>query len=118
MIYPEVILGWMLPEAVLREQDIINFRIQMATYPVFPFFFMGTTMFQSIGNAKLAGYMLVARELALFVPLVLLLPYTYGIDGIYHAIAPTNLIVFVVAIFLIRREFRKWKQPNPEITLT
>jgi len=41
-------------------------------------------MFQSIGNAKLAGYMLVARELALFIPLVLLLPYTYGIDGIYH----------------------------------
>ncbi len=112
MLYPEVILGWMLPDANLRSQDILNFRIQMATYPVFPFFFMGTTLFQSIGNAKLAGYMLVARELILFVPLVLLLPYIYGIDGIYHAIAPTNLIVFVVAFFLIRREFRKWTKPN------
>ena len=38
MLYPEVILGWMLPDAVLRSQDILNFRIQMATYPVFPFF--------------------------------------------------------------------------------
>ncbi len=117
MMYPEVILSWMLPDATLRPQDILNFRIQMATYPVFPFFFMGTTMFQSIGNAKLAGYMLVARELALFVPLVLLLPYTYGIDGIYHAIAPTNLIVFIVAFFLIRREFRKWAEPTHGVTM-
>ena len=87
MLYPEVILGWMLPDAVLRSQDILNFRIQMATYPVFPFFFMGTTLFQSIGNAKLAGYMLVARELALFVPLVLLLPYTLSL---IHISEPTR----------------------------
>ena len=76
---------------------------------------MGTTLFQSIGNAKIAGYMLVARELILFVPLVLFLPYMYGIDGIYHAIAPTNLIVFVVTLFLIRREFRKWTRPDFQV---
>jgi len=117
MLFPEVILGWMLPDATLRPQDIMNFRIQMATYPVFPFFFMGTTLFQSIGNAKVAGYMLIARELALFVPLVLLLPYIYGVDGIYHAIAPTNLIVFVVAMYMIRREFRKWVKTDDSTAL-
>lgn len=109
MLFPEVILGWMLPDANLRPQDIFNFRVQMATYPVFPFFFMGITLFQAIGSAKKAGYMLVARELGLFVPIVLLLPYIYGVDGIYHAIAPTNLVVFVVTIFLIRNQFRKWE---------
>ncbi|MEM6321407.1 MAG: MATE family efflux transporter [Bacteroidota bacterium] len=109
MLFPEVILGWMLPDATFRSQDILNFRIQMCSYPVFPFFFMGITLFQSIGNAKTAGYMLVARELGLFVPFVLLLPYLYGVDGIYHAIAPTNFIVFVVTIFLIRKEFKKWE---------
>ena len=112
MLFPEVILGWMLPEATFTQQDILNFRIQMSTYPVFPFFFMGITMFQSIGSAKKAGYMLIARELGLFVPIVLLLPYLYGVDGIYHAIAPTNIIVFIVSIFLIRNQFGKWRLQN------
>jgi putative MATE family efflux protein len=109
MAFPQVILSWMLPDATFTEQDILNFRIQMSTYPVFPFFFMAITLFQSIGSARIAGYMLLARELALFVPIVLLLPYLYGVDGIYHAIAPTNLIVFVGAVYLIRKEFGKWK---------
>ncbi len=108
MLFPATILGWMLPDATFTDQHIFNFRVQMSTYPVFPFFFMAITLFQSIGNARTAGYMLIARELALFVPIVLLLPYIYGVDGIYHAIAPTNLIVFVVSIFLVRNQFRKW----------
>lgn len=109
MVFPEIILRWMLPDATFTAQDIFNFRVQMATYPLFPFFFMAITLFQSIGNAKIAGYMLVARELILFTPIVLLLPFMYGVDGIYHAIAPTNVIVFVGAVILIRKEFRKWR---------
>ncbi|MEM1119523.1 MAG: MATE family efflux transporter [Bacteroidota bacterium] len=108
MLFPATILGWMLPDATFTEQHIFNFRMQMSTYPVFPFFFMAITMFQSIGSAKTAGFMLIARELGLFVPIVLLLPYLYGVDGIYHAIAPTNLIVFVASIFLVRQQFGKW----------
>ena len=84
----------------------------MISYPVFPFFLMGITVFQSIGKAKIAGMMLVARDLLLFVPFVLLLPFWYGVNGIYYAIAPVNIIVFIAASFYIKRLFDKWESPT------
>lgn len=108
LIFPEIILSWMLPDATFSANDIFNFRIQMLSYIVFPFFLMGVTMFQSIGRARIAGFMLVARELAIFVPIVLLLPLMYGVNGIYYTMLPVNLIVFFAAAWLIRSEFKKW----------
>ena len=108
LLFPEVILSWMLPDATFSTTDIFNFRIQMLSYIVFPFFLMGVTMFQSIGRARMAGFMLVARELAIFIPFVLLLPMMYGVDGIYYSMLPVNLIVFFAAAWLIRSEFKKW----------
>jgi len=77
---------------------------------------MANTLFQSIGYAKTAGYMLIARDIGLFVPIVLLLAYLYGVDGIYHAIAPTNIIVFIGAVILISRLFSGWISANQEDT--
>ncbi len=108
LTFPEIILSWMLPDATFSKTDIFNFRIQMLSYIVFPFFLMGVTMFQSIGRAQIAGFMLVARELAIFIPVVLLLPLFYGVNGIYYSMLPVNLIVFFAAAWLIRSEFKKW----------
>ena len=106
--FPTLILSWMLPEATFSATDILNFRIQMVSYIVFPFFLMGITMFQSMGRARIAGIMLVARELALFVPFVLILPLFFGVNGIYYAMAPVNIIVFFAAAYLVRGEFGRW----------
>lgn len=111
MLYPEVILKLMLPDATFNSNDFFNFRVQMSSYPVFPFFFMGITLFQAIGNARMAGFMLMARELLLFVPIVLVLPLYFGVNGIYWAIAPVNFIVFFVAAYLVWRQFKKWDTP-------
>jgi len=108
LIFPTTILSWMLPDATFTATDISNFRIQMLSYIVFPFFLMGVTMFQSIGRARIAGFMLVARELAIFVPVVLILPLFFGVNGIYYSMLPVNLIVFIAAAWLIRTEFKKW----------
>ncbi len=111
MVFPETILGWMLPDATFTDTDIFNFRIQMLSYFVFPYFLLGITLFQSIGNAKIAGNMLVARELVLFVPFVLLFPLWYGVNGVYYAMAPVNFIVFFAAYYFIQKEFKKWDKP-------
>ena len=108
LIFPTTILSWMLPEATFTVTDIFNFRIQMLSYIVFPFFLMGVTMFQSIGRARIAGFMLIARELAIFVPVVLILPLFFGVNGVYYAMLPVNAVVFMAAAWLIRNEFKKW----------
>ncbi len=110
LTFPLIMLGWMLPEATFSSVDINNFRIQMFAYILFPFFLMGITMFQSMGKAKIAGFMLVSRELALFVPFVLILPLFFGVNGIFYANLPVNVLVFFAAFYLVRSEFKAWSR--------
>lgn len=108
MGFPETVLGWMLPDATFSTRDIFNFRAMLFTLPTLPLFLLGTTFFQSIGNAKEAGMVLVSREVLLYVPFTLLLPLWFGVDGIYYAGVPVNVIVVGVVLWMIRREFRRW----------
>jgi len=109
MAWPEVILSWMLPEAQFTANDLLNFRMMMLTIPSFPLFFMGTTLFQSIGNARWATTLLLARELVLFVPAVLLMPLVWGVNGIYYAGIPVNVIVIGITVSMTMRQFGKWQ---------
>ena len=108
MIYSRMSLAWMLPEATFSDQDILNFRMMMCTMPIFPYFMMTTTMFQSIGNAKLAGWATVGREIILFIPIVLILPIWFKVPGIYATLIPVNIIMMLLSIWMVQREFKKW----------
>ncbi len=107
MIYSRTSLGWMLPDATFSDQDILNFRMMMSSMPIFPYFMMTTTMFQSIGNAKLAGWATVGREILLFIPIVLILPIWFGVPGIYATLIPVNVIMVLISVWMVRREWAK-----------
>lgn len=108
---PAVCLSWMMPEATFTSKDLWDFRMMMLTLPTFPIFFMTTTMFQAIGNARIAGFLIVARELLLFVPIVFILPLFYGVSGIYYTGVPVNCIVLIIMFISLNRQFRKLRQP-------
>ncbi len=107
MIQPQVCLSWMMPEATFTATDLFDFRMMMLSLPTFPIFFMSTTLFQAIGNARVAGFLMIARELLLFVPIVFILPLFFGVSGIYYAAVPVNIIVLIVMAFTLRSEFAK-----------
>lgn len=107
---PEVCLSWMMPDATFTPKDLWDFRMMMLTLPTFPIFFMTTTMFQAIGNARIAGFLIVARELLLFVPIVFILPLFYGVSGIYYTGVPVNFIVLVIMFIALNRQFRRLEQ--------
>ncbi len=108
MLFPEISLKWMLPEADFSQQDIWNYQMMLSSMPLFPFFMMATTLFQAIGNAKAAGLAMVGREIILFVPIVLLLPLWVGIPGIYATLIPVNFIMLGITFWMVNRQFRKW----------
>lgn len=104
---PEICLSWMMPEATFTAHDLWDFRMMMLTLPTFPIFFMTTTLFQAIGNARIAGFLIVARELLLFVPIVFILPLFYGVSGIYYTGVPVNCIVMLIMFFSLKSQFRR-----------
>lgn len=107
-LFPTAILGLMLPEANFTAQDIMNFRIMISPGFMFSIFFMGIILFQSIGNAKVAGTVMLLREIVFFVPFVILFPMYWGITGIYLVTPVQNTIVLAISLYLIRNTFMEW----------
>ncbi len=110
MTFPGLVLGLMLPDADFTANDLFNFRMMIFALPLFPLFFMSTTLFQSIGQAKAAGLMTVMRDLVLFVPAVIILPWYFGVDGVYWGGVPSNIIMLGVCGWWLWRLFGKWEK--------
>lgn len=109
MIWPEYALRPMLADGVFRAIDIHNFRMLILTLPFFPAFFMGSTLFQAVGDAKMGAILTVSREVLLFVPAVLLMPLVMGgVDGIYFASVPVNVLVLLGTLGMTWILFRQW----------
>ncbi|HFA50611.1 MAG TPA: MATE family efflux transporter [Bacteroidetes bacterium] len=110
MLFPSTVLGWMLPDADFTANDIMNFRMMMVALPLYPLFFMSTTMFQAIGKAKMAGLLTIMRDLLLFIPAVIVLPVFFGVNGVFYGGVPSNVIMLAICVWVLWRLFGKWEK--------
>ena len=115
LIFPTFVLGLMLPNAEFTAEHIFNFRLMMSPGFMFSFFFMGIVLFQAIGNAKIAGIVMLLRELVFFVPFVILLPMWIGITGIYATPIIQNVITLGISFYLLHKTFSKWNKTEVEV---
>ena len=69
---------------------------------------MVVTYFQSLGKAKQAGLLVLFRQLALVVPLVLILPILLGgnVIGVWLALPINDIIILLIALILLAREYK------------
>jgi len=105
---PGTILSWFIKDKDIVGQGVADFRILFSTYILLGFVLMVITLMQSLGKASKASILVMMRQIVLFVPLAILLPMVggLGIDGVFLAPALTDLVVMVLAVFLLMGEFR------------
>jgi putative MATE family efflux protein len=106
-LFPEVILHWVLPQESFTTTDLTNFRLAILMLPTMPFMFIGITLFQAMGNGRLATTLLMVRQVILFIPIVLILPIYFGVNGIFYASPLVDLVVLAVTSTLVWRECKR-----------
>ena len=85
-------------------------RIAMCLFPIVGFQMVTANFFQSIGKAHKAIFLSTTRQLLFIVPLVLVLPRFYGIDGVWWSFPIADLMATVLAAVLLFNETRKFKR--------
>ena len=72
-------------------------------------FMIAVTLFQSLGKAKKATWLVLFRQIILFIPLCVVLPMIggMGIRGVWLAIALTDAILVVITVSMMLYEFGK-----------
>ena len=68
--------------------------------------------YQAIGNARMAIILTLIRQVVVFVPMLLLIPYFFGLDGVWLAIPITDLAALIVTLILLKRELPRLKTVN------
>ncbi|HEL1274534.1 TPA: MATE family efflux transporter, partial [Streptococcus equi subsp. zooepidemicus] len=72
-------------EESIITQGIGNFRLFYSIFILYGVMVMTITFFQSIGNAKKAGIIVMLRQLFLFVPAMIILPMIFGVKAVWFA---------------------------------
>lgn len=63
--------------------------------------------FQAIGRARLAMFLGLTRQIVYFIPLLLLLPLHFGLNGVIYAFPAADALSFLTAGGCMWREFRR-----------
>ena len=66
-----------------------------------------SNFFTSIGRAKMGMLISMTRQLLFLLPLVLLLPRIWGVDGVMIAGPIADGVAAAVALFLVLREMKR-----------
>lgn len=112
-----MILFELCPSVIIKmfgtESDLyMEFAIK--TFRIFLFFIVFTCtikissiFFQAVGNPVKASIVSLARDIVLFVPLVIILPKYMGVEGALYAAPIADLIGIIITIILLILFFNK-----------
>ena len=89
------------------EAGVKNFKMFYSTFILYGIMIMTLTFFQSIGDGKKAGIIVLLRQLVLFVPAILLLPKLFGTSAVWWAEPIVDFTMIIVGLFLMLNEMRK-----------
>ena len=92
------------------EAGVKNFKMFYSTFILYGIMIMTLTFFQSIGDGKKAGIIVLLRQLVLFVPAILLLPKLFGTSAVWWAEPIVDFTMIIVGLFLMLNVMRKMEK--------
>jgi len=71
---------------------------------------MFITTFQGLSNGTMALVLALVRQFIFFIPLLYLLRYLLGLNGVWLSLPASDVLSFAVTFFIIYREYRKQRK--------
>lgn len=85
-------------------------HISLMAFTVVGFQIVSTTLFQSIGRASASIFLSLTRQVLFLIPLLLLLPPKFGLDGVWMAFPASDVIATVVTAFMVAYQLAAFRK--------
>lgn len=106
-MFPKLFVGIFNKDSQLMAIAVRGIRINLSTLPIMGIAIIGPVYFQCIGKAKHSMVLTLLRQFILLIPLLLLLPIRFGLDGVWLAQPLADTIAMVIILIVLRKEFKK-----------
>ncbi|HEO4657416.1 TPA: MATE family efflux transporter [Streptococcus agalactiae] len=107
LLFSSQILSLFGVESNIISQGVGNFRLFYSVFILYGVMVMSITFFQSIGNGKKAGIIVMLRQLILFVPAMIILPMIFGGKAVWFTQPLLDFIMIVVGLCMMLGELKK-----------
>lgn len=109
-IFPKQLIGLMLPGYTVSDNQINDFRLFFSVLPLLPITVLALSYYPAVNDSRKASFLVFLRQLILYIPLMLILPYYFGVKSIYWGSALIELTVGIVTFFLLNNYKLKLKK--------
>ncbi len=82
-------------------------KITTMSFWIVGFQIVGTNFFQSLGMAGKAVFLSLTRQIIFMIPLLLILPHYYGLNGVWSCYPICDFVASVVTAFMLVWQIRK-----------
>ena len=109
MLFPDAMARVLTHDATQIEMSAKGIRINMLLFPIIGFQAVVTNFFQCIGRVKIAIFLSLSRQLLFLLPLILLFPLLWGLDGLWASLPTSDGIAALVAAWVMWWYMREFK---------
>lgn len=95
---PNIVALFRREDQAVIETGALALRLQCITFPLNAWIVMSNMMLQSIGKALKASIIAGARQGYFFIPLILILPYAFGLLGVQMTQAAADIGTLILSI--------------------
>lgn len=114
---PRLCVSLFTDDAQLTSLSINGLRILMAAMPIVGYQMVITNFFQSIGMAKISIFLSLSRQLLLLLPLLILLPPYFGIDGVWMSMPVSDTLSALLAFVVMSRYMKKFTMLHQQLNV-
>ena len=114
---PRLCVSLFTDDAQLTSLSINGLRILMAAMPIVGYQMVITNFFQSIGMAKISIVLSLSRQLLLLLPLLILLPPYFGIDGVWMSMPVSDTLSALLAFVVMSHYMKKFTMLHQQLNV-
>lgn len=104
------------------DMDMINIgakalRANGLSFMLFGFYTVYSSLFLALGKGKEGFFLGACRQGICFIPVILLLPFVWGIDGILYAQTIADILSAVITVFMVIHLHKNQKKMQAEFSI-
>jgi len=107
MIFPVQITKIFTNDIEVIRETPIAIRWVFSLTPIIAIQLIGAAYFQGIGKAKMGLFLALLRQGILFIPMILILSYFFGENGVWISFPLSDLIATIITGLILSKEIKK-----------
>lgn len=111
---PELIVGMFNKDPKLMDITINGAKIYVLMFPIVGISITGSNYMQSVGKAKAAMILGLLRQVILLIPMIIILPKFFELNGVWYAQPASDFLSTMITIVVLFKELRRYKTNNTE----